>query len=192
MLYLQYLTFYIFAVFVPAYTMVTTNSQYIGAYLIYIAYVVVSFVFELLLLFLMQLWIKDKSTFNITVWIVMKMVVGQLNRFSTFTSVAFIIYLMRNNNPNHLGTFAIIVLIATYFYPLFIVFWLIKLDKKAFNPYLEWNTKLSYITGLRGMSTAFDSLCLWNFHTLMGKSISIPKAYALQKTLITDLPQFTI
>jgi hypothetical protein len=69
---------------------------------------------------------------------------------------------------------------------------LLKLDKAAFNPYLERNTKLSYITGLRGMSTAFDSLCLWNFHTIMGKSMSIPKAYALQKTLVTDIPQFTI
>jgi hypothetical protein len=93
MLYIQYIIFFLFAVFVPGYSMAVTKSQYMGAYFIYLGYAVISFIFELLLLILMQIRIKDKKSFSITIWIVMKIVTGQLNRFGTFSSVGFVIFL---------------------------------------------------------------------------------------------------
>lgn len=57
---------------------------------------------------------------------------------------------------------------------------------------MEWNTKLSFVTEIKGLATALDAFCLSNFHSIKGKSVPIPKAVAVLKTLGEDLPQLTI
>ena len=52
--------------------------------------------------------------------------------------------------------------------------YLMKTDKQAFNPEMERNTKLAFVTELKGLATALDSFCLSNFHNIKGKSVSIP------------------
>jgi len=66
--------------------------------------------------------------------------------------------------------------------------YLLKTDRHVFNPHMERNTKLAFVTEVKGLATALDAFCLSNFHNIKGKSVPIPKAVAVLKTIGEDLP----
>ena len=156
---------------------------------VYGAYALLTAVWEVVVVLLIQRRIRSKEILSFNRWHVVELFMGQLARFDTFLDTCFFVLLVQCK-IDYLAIPVGIFIFLQLVYPLYQIFALIKVNKSLQHtqPYMERNCFLAFIRENMLLGTVLDSFCIDNSVVILQKPIAFGKLMGAYTFFCQDLP----
>ena len=163
-------------------------------YYLYGAQALVTGLYEITAVKLIEKRIRKKSVLTFNRWHVVELFMGQIARLDTFLDVCFLVMLMQCKMWNLVIPVSFFILLMLS-YPLFQILRLCKVNKLLSHtqPFMERNCQLAFIRENMLLATVLDSFCIDNAVTLLnGRPIAFGKLMGAYTFFCQDAPQLSI